>query len=301
MLGAKRARVPQLFGDDDMKKQLTDVSTHYEFGQNWSVFVDQLNDATIDEAVEGFRRLITVEEIAGRHMLDIGCGSGLHSLAALRLGAAEVTAIDIDPTSVATTQRLLSRFAPEGHWSARALSVFDTAEMPEFDIVYSWGVLHHTGDMVRAIKIAADRVAPGGLLCLALYRRTPLCGAWKLEKRIYTGSPPWVRRMVEAIYVAAFRLGFALTGRSFRNYVDNYVKQRGMDWMTDVRDWLGGYPYESISEAEMLRLAAELGFTPVRRFCKKPSRTGILGTGCDEYLFQRDSGVGRRRMTAQDP
>jgi SAM-dependent methyltransferase len=268
-------------------KPLTELSTHFDFGQNWSAFVDQLPDVAVDDAVTSFQELIPAEEIAGCHMLDIGCGSGLHSLAALRLGAAEVTAVDIDPVSVATTRRLLSRFAPQAHFTVNALSVFETGRMPKFDVVYSWGVLHHTGDMDRAIRMAADRVAPGGLLCIALYRRTLLCSVWRLEKRIYMGSPQWVRRMIEAVYVVAFRFAFTVAGRDFQDYVNAYRKKRGMDWITDVRDWLGGYPYESISEADALRLWAELNFTPIRRNCLTPG-LGLLGTGCDEYVLRRE-------------
>ena len=152
-------------------------------------------------------------------------------------------------------------------------------------------MLHHSGDMLRAIRMAAERVAPDGLLCLALYRKTPLCWLWRLEKRLYTGAPQWLRRVLEGAYIALFRLRFLVTGRRFRPYVESYQSNRGMDWMTDVRDWLGGYPYQSISTAEMLRLAESFGFSPVRQFCERPG-VGLLGTGCDEYVFRRSPATG---------
>jgi len=266
--------------------KLTDVSSHYEFGLNWKGFEAQLSDAAVERAVTAFGRLFEAEEVAGKRVLDIGCGSGLHSLAALRLGAASVTAIDIDENSVETARRLLGRLAPGGPWTVERRSVFDSGDMPRFDIVYSWGVLHHSGDMTRAIGMAADRVAPDGLFCLALYRKTPLCWLWRIEKRLYTKAPPWLRRVIEAAYIAVFRLRFLATGRRFRPYVESYESNRGMDWMTDVRDWLGGYPYGSVSEAEMLQIADKHGFLPIRRFCEKPG-LGLLGSGCDEYIFRR--------------
>jgi 2-polyprenyl-6-hydroxyphenyl methylase/3-demethylubiquinone-9 3-methyltransferase len=266
---------------------LPGVSKRYEFGQNWQHFAEGLSSAAIDQAVLGMRRLIPVDEISGRDVLDIGCGSGLHALAALRLGASSVTAIDIDEDSVSTTRQLLSLHAPPGAiWSATVKSVFELETMPQYPVVYSWGVLHHTGDMYAAIRCAADRVAPDGGLYLALYRKTPLCCAWRVEKWLYTNSPRRGRHALEATYVAAFRLAMTIQGRNFQQYVTSYLRNRGMNWMTDVRDWLGGYPYQSISEKEMLSCAHKLGFSPIRVFCRKPG-IGLFGTGCDEYAFRK--------------
>lgn len=266
---------------------LTELSSHYEFGRNWSEFAARLPENAVDEAVASMSRLIRPEEIAGRHVLDIGCGSGLHALAALRLGAKSVHGIDLDPDSVSTSEALLTRFAPGQAWTLEQRSVFDSAGLDRYDIVYSWGVLHHTGDMHRAIRLAVERTLPGGLVCLALYRRTPICRLWCAEKYVYKNAPALLRKMIERIYILSFKIGLAVTGRSHRDYVTQYVQQRGMEWMTDVRDWLGGYPYQSISEVEMLKMAKELGITPLRRFCRKPG-LGLLGTGCDEYVFTRD-------------
>lgn len=267
--------------------RLTDVSTHYEFGDNWRAFANHLPPRAIDQAVEGMLRLVPREEIQGRSVLDIGCGSGLHALAALRLGASSVTAIDIDPNSVATTKDMLTRLAePASRWSATVKSVFEMDDLPLFPVVYSWGVLHHTGNMHDAIRKAADHVAPGGHLYLALYRQTPLCGLWRMEKWLYINAPQWGRNLLEVSYVSLFRLAMMLRRRNFRDYVESYGQNRGMAWRTDVRDWLGGYPYESVSEQEVLEFARELGLTPVRRFCRRPG-VGLFGTGCDEYAFRK--------------
>jgi 2-polyprenyl-6-hydroxyphenyl methylase/3-demethylubiquinone-9 3-methyltransferase len=274
---------------------LTDLEAHFAFGENWAAYEKGLTPEAIGEAVAGFARLLPRAEVEGRRVLDIGCGSGLHALAALRLGAASVLGIDLDPASAATAAKLLAREAPDGPWRIEAVSVFDSAPLGQFDIVYSWGVLHHTGAMAKAIAHAADRVAPGGLLCVALYRKTPLCALWRWEKALYAKAGPGVRRALEAAYVGLFRLALAVRGRSFEAYVSAYHKNRGMNWRIDVRDWLGGYPYESISENETLAMFAGLGFEPVRRFCAKPG-AGVVGTGCDEYVF-RKAKAGSARLT----
>jgi 2-polyprenyl-3-methyl-5-hydroxy-6-metoxy-1,4-benzoquinol methylase len=264
----------------------TDAASHFEFGRNWADFAERLSDRELDQAQRSFARLLPPEEVAGKTVLDLGCGSGLHSLAALRLGAARVEAVDIDSVSVETTSSVLSRFATGRDWTVSVASVFEFEAEERYDIVYSWGVLHHTGDMKRAIRIAAQLVKPGGLLCIALYRRTPLCTLWKVEKRLYTASPHWLRRVLEATYRLAYRCSFYVRRRDFAQHVRDYASQRGMSFDTDVRDWLGGYPYESISEADVRATLDRLGFEPVRTFCSPPG-VGLLGTGCDEYVFRR--------------
>lgn len=263
-----------------------DLLPHYEFGRNWAEFAARLTEEAILEAVRGLERLLLREEVQGRTVLDIGCGSGLSALAFLRLGAAAVHAIDLDPDSVETARRVLATHAAGAAWHVERRSVFDLGPLPRFDIVYSWGVLHHTGDLDRAFRAAAAKLKPCGLLAVALYRRTLLCPFWRLEKRLYTAAPKTIRRGLEALYIGAFRLAFAIRGRSFAEYVVRYPERnRGMSFRTDVRDWLGGYPYQSISEAETLRLAEACGLAPVHRFCRPPG-LGLFGSGCDEYVFR---------------
>jgi SAM-dependent methyltransferase len=228
-------------------------------------------------------------EFKGARFLDIGCGSGLSMVAALRLGAALVAGIDIDPESVATTRAVLTRFAAPGTWQVVQGSVLDfpAALGRDHDIVHSWGVLHHTGDLWRAVAAAAALVRPGGLIALALYRRTPFCGFWRAEKRVYAHAPRPVQALIGGLYKAAYLAGLLLTGRNPMAYIRNYHGARGMDWHHDVHDWLGGYPYESASPEEIRARLAGLGFDMVREFTHEAAAKGIFGSHCDEYVARR--------------
>lgn len=269
---------------------MIELSSHFDFGGNWTAYAALIDEARIMQAVEGLERLAGREAIAGRSFLDIGCGSGVHSLAALRLGASRVVAVDLDPRSVATAGEVLSRFAPQGTWEVHELSVFDLdpAKLGAFDVVYAWGSLHHTGAMYDAWRRAAELVSPEGMLIVAVYRKTRLCRLWRIEKRLYSRAPSWMQHCVRTCYVSAMRLAFLVAGRDFRKYRDAYGQSyRGMNFDHDVHDWLGGYPYESLSPAEANALCRTLGFVPVRSFVEGRTRLGLFGSGNDEYVWKR--------------
>lgn len=265
-------------------------SERFEFGKNWESFSHLLDDERIFNAEARLKSFLGVADLSARRFLDIGCGSGLHSLAALRLGAAQVTAIDLDPDSVATTQAVLSKFWNDADWAVKRLSVFDLPDqtMAEFDVVYSWGVLHHTGDMQRAITTAAQRTAPGGLFAVALYGKTRYCGIWTRIKRWYVNATPEQRARAEQLYVRLFGFYLLLRGKRLSTHIAKYNKRkRGMDFYHDVRDWIGGYPYESITPRELSDLLTPLGFELVKQNVRR--RSGLFGSGNDEYLFRRNS------------
>jgi SAM-dependent methyltransferase len=231
--------------------------------------------------------LVTPEEIAGARFLDIGCGSGLSMLAATELGAGAVEGFDIDPNSVAATRTLFVR--AQRPCAVQVGSVFDPPVKGGYDIVHSWGVLHHTGDMWQAIARAADLTRPGGLFIVALYRRTLACPAWRVEKRLYTRSPRWLQGVISGLYKAAFFTALTLTGRNPRAYIRDYHSRRGMSWRHDVHDWLGGYPYESVSPVELERFMVARGFHVIRRRVS-PGGLGLFGSGCDEFVWKRNNG-----------
>ena len=266
----------------------TQLSSHFRFGENWRSFAETLTEAQIEEAVAGLARLVPAAEMAGRSFLDVGCGSGLSMLAALRLGAGRVHGIDIDPASIEASRAILSSHAPGGAWSVAVGSVFDSeaGAAGGCDIVHSWGVLHHTGAMWRAVEACAARVAPGGLLVLALYHRTPLCGAWRIEKRFYAHAPAPAQALIRGAYKAGFMLRQLAAGRPPRTPA-GYRSRRGMDWHHDVHDWLGGYPYESTLPMEVERRLKTLHFAPERIFENCAGTFGLFGTGCDEYVARR--------------
>lgn len=267
-----------------MSEDLLDVSSHFRFGENWADYSQLVDDRRIASARASVEAL--VGDLRGKSFLDIGSGSGLFSIAALRLGASQVVAVDIDADSVATTRKLLSREAA-GKWRAEQISVFDLpGRVPErFDVVYSWGVLHHTGSMWRALECAESMVKPGGVFAFALYQRTPLCGAWAREKRLYRKLPGGAQKLCRAIYLTAWGAGMLATGHNPWRYIREGQQERGMDVFHDVHDWMGGYPYESTAPAEVDDFMTKRGFER-QKVVPWPVRLGgVLGSGCSEYVY----------------
>jgi len=271
------------------RQDLLDVRTHFAFGRNWASYAETIGDEQIERASAGLLRLAG-EKLRGARFLDIGSGSGLHSLAALKLGAREVLAIDLDEHSVGTTQAVLERHASAGSWQVRQSSVFelDRRQAGEFDIAYSWGVLHHTGDLDRALRAAATFVGSGGIFCVALYRRTLMCPFWKREKKWYSRTGDRGQRIARNTFVALLQIKLALQGKSLKRYIAAYGQSnRGMDFRHDLHDWLGGYPYESIAPRELHAILSSTGLVAEREFVDGKKRLGVFGSGCDEYVFRR--------------
>ncbi len=271
-------------------EDVTGLESHFAFGQNWANYARSVDTQQINEAIAGLRKLLGDYDLVGKRFLDIGCGSGIHSVAAACLGASEVVAVDLDPESVGTTKALLERFARNSRWRVEQISVFDLEPevLGTFSVVYSWGVLHHTGKMNLAIRKATAMVGDGGRFLFALYYRTWLCPFWKMEKRWYSRASKSAQSLARALYVALFAMRLWAAGRSFRKHVDSYHKNhRGMDFYHDVHDWLGGYPYESISSDEVEELMQQARMVRAGSFVKKGLNVGIFGSGCDEYAYRR--------------
>lgn len=275
----------------------TRLERHFRFGRNWRSYAKGVDEPQIAAAVAGLARLIPDGGLSGKRFLDIGCGSGLSMLAAQKLGASAIHGIDIDPESVETAREVLGKFAAEHSWTVETASILEVRpeDIGTFDIVHSWGVLHHTGDMWEALARAASLVGSDGLLVVALYRRTPFCDLWTVEKKMYAPAPRWVQAAIRGIYRGAFLAGLIATGRRPKDYLDDYFNTRGMDWKHDVHDWLGGYPYESTRPDEMHEKFAALGFSVTTVHEVAPPLHGLFGSACDEYVACR----GAQEITTQ--
>lgn len=263
---------------------LLEADTHFAFGENWRSFATTIDGSAVARSDAGLARIFSPGELQGKTVIDIGCGSGLPALSILRAGATHVTCVDIDPNSVAATAATLSRHADTLSWSAEVASVFDISG--QYDVVYSWGVLHHTGDMWRAIDKAASLVRPGGTLCIAIYAKTKLCAFWTVEKRIYSKAPKLGQAAIRVTYKAAKMFYGALKAIRGGRLPPRPEPTRGMDREHDLHDWLGGYPYESARPEEVRAFLTARGFTAVRENVAD-SPLGLGSSGCDEYVFAK--------------
>jgi len=271
---------------------LKELQEHFAFGKNWASYAETVGEGEIAEAVEGLRKLLQGANLDGKRFLDIGSGSGIHSLAAFRLGAGEVAAFDLDPDSVETTRAILAQYAPGRHYQVEQRSVFDLSPQAfgQFDVVYSWGVLHHTGNMLLALRKAAALVRPGGVFIFALYRKTWLCPFWKIEKKWYAKASQPAQSFAQRIYITGYRVALNLKRMLHPGIQPGRDNNRGMDFYHDVHDWLGGHPYESILPGEVDVFMRDLSFDLKGRYLRKPETgriSGILGSGCDEYCYLR--------------
>lgn len=268
----------------------------FKFGENWARFLSLLSEERIRVAEASLQSMLGVERLDGRTFIDVGSGSGLFSLAACRLGA-EVLSFDFDPRSVACAHELKRRyFDGSARWRIMEGSVLDgdfLSALGQFDIVYSWGVLHHTGSMWKALDDVIPLVRPDGRLFVAIYNdQGYISRRWLKLKKIYC-SGALGRTVVKALCIPYFVLPPLLLDliklrNPFKLYSE-YKKERGMSKVHDWYDWLGGYPFEVARPEEIFDFYRLRGFDMVRM------TTCGGGLGCNQFVFLRARDVAEEK------
>lgn len=263
-------------------------ASRFAFGENWTRFLAVVNEERICRAAQSLKDWLGEAGLESRSFLDAGSGSGLFSLAARRLGA-RVHSFDADPQSVRCTETLRERYFPgDERWTVEQGSIVDpeyTAALGRYDIVYSWGVLHHTGRMWEALEATTGLVKPGGTLFIAIYNDQGRASRrWKRIKECYTATPPPLRWAVVApaflrLWGPTF-LRDAVRGRPLESWRSYSEHGRGMSPWLDVIDWVGGFPFEVAKPEEVFE------FCHGRGFDLKRLRTCGGGPGCNEFVFQ---------------
>ncbi len=268
----------------------------FGFGQNWQSYAKVIDDCRIQEARASLRDMLAVERLTGKTFLDIGCGSGLFSLAARELGAT-VHSFDVDADSVQCTKDLRERygFGEDSGWVVEHGSILDHAYLStlgtHFDVVYAWGVLHHTGALWDACQNVAGLVASGGLLFLAIYndQGRPSRGWWWVKYSYNRAPTPMRLVLLAGSYLWMYqikRLPLLVTSLARGRLPERVpAPERGMSAWHDLVDWVGGYPFEVARPGQVFDFFCARGLA-LRRLVTRS------GHGNNEFVFERVAPAG---------
>ncbi len=267
-------------------KKIINEDVRFAFGRNWSAY---LKNNLISEAIEiskgGLEEFLGKNPLQNKTFLDFGCGSGIHSLAALQLGAKKVVSIDFDGDSVKCCKKIKEERGDGYDWDILQGSLIDdnfVKSLGHFDVVYCWGVAHHTGDMNKALYNLKELTSENGELFVAIYNKVEgMRGSkyWWNIKRFYNKSSFFIKKIMELFYIFINFLKLVLRFKNPFRVMNEYKKKRGMNWRTDLIDWLGGFPYEYASPQEIFKIYHDKYGMELKNI----KTTNYIG--CNQFLF----------------
>ncbi len=275
------------------EKQLYEdiYADNFSFWKNWQDFLKKLDDKKIEIAKNYLVQFFGgADRIIGKTVIDFWSGSWLMSLCYILLWAKKVVSIDIDDASIACTEFLRKKYnISEDIWEIRKWSVLDSEfvkSLGQFDIVYSWWVIHHSGDMWKGLENIVSLTQEWGYLYVAIYNDSKVLlewtsAFWVKAKWLYSSSM-WLRPFMKIIYTSYLILGLIAYGKNPFSYIRDYRENalRWMDFFIDIEDWLGWFPYEYASYEMMSEFYTKKGFILVKW-------TQVRSIACNEFLFQK--------------
>ena len=264
-----------------MEHPMTNDEITFSFGENWQDFVGTVSEAEILSARSDIEEWLGGSFVSGKRIVDIGSGSGIHSYCFYLLDAASLVSFDYDPKSVEATKSFRRKAEEPENWRVCHGSILDKdflQSIGQFDVVYSWGVLHHTGSMWEAIENSFKLVAPDGKIWISLYAKGPRYLSDLALKKKYNAAGSLGKKLMVWRWIARLMLSRL---RHFKNPLGwNRKVGRGMNVYNDIIDWLGGLPYEVASEDEVVTFARE------HNFVLEKIKVAPEG-GCSKYVFVR--------------
>lgn len=262
------------------KKKIT-----FSFGKNWKKYLKKISKDSINNAILSLKQFLG--DLKYNNVLDVGCGSGIFSYGMYILGAKKITSFDIDPHSIQCAKFFREKVRNPEKWHIYQGSILDKnfiSKLEKSDIVYSWGVLHHTGKMWEAIKNATSLLKDEGLLYISIYNKVKLSYIWLRVKEFYNINPILGKILMNIIF---FLLLYIISPiMRFKNpfkLLKNYIKLRGMNPYIDIKDWLGGYPYDFATFEEILNFFDKN--YPNLKLIKYIKTTG---NGINQFLFKKE-------------
>jgi SAM-dependent methyltransferase len=266
-----------------------------QFGQNFKDnLLSSFNKSKLEETKKFITHFLEVDSLMGHTFLDAGCGSGVFTLAATELGA-DVFSFDIDDVAIQNTKKLLTDF---GYTYDDSKIIIGDILQPEFiqsidrfDYVMCWGVAHHTGQMWKSIDSVCHTVKDGGVLHLGIYNKADgwgfypdgrfgPSGFWRKIKRFYSRLPSILQSFTDVLATVGIVCIYMVT---FNNPIKKLKEneRRGMNWQSDLKDWLIGYPYEYATPEEVFLFMKKRGFS----LTNLRTNNGLL---TNNYVFRKD-------------
>ncbi len=230
----------------------------FAFGQNWQRFLKFVNENRVRQAAMSLATFLGLKDLQDKSFVDIGCGSGLFSYAAFNLGAKRIVSFDSDALAVDCCSWFHKKANSPANWEIYQGSILDESfirNLGRFDVVYAWGVLHHTGDLWESIGNSANLVQDHGFYYITVYNKVDrLLGSafWRKIKKLYNSTPPLSQQIIKALFLIGYATRCCARLENPLNHIRSHEATRGMCWKSDLNDWLGGYPYDCAESGDVV-------------------------------------------------